>query len=112
VTDRTIYGGGMTFERAGDADAHDGAKRLALEVDTDRIYIRLAGHGASVRDTWAAAETVGDQLETVIARDPTMAGPGTDIRVAGGSGDYQLTDDGPVVVLVYRLEYSGYVGGT
>jgi len=48
-------------------------------------------------------------LGGLLRKEPGIAGPNTLTQIAGGTGDYQLTDDGPIVILAYRLTSSAYV---
>lgn len=109
VSDRCIYAGGGSYDQPGDADAYDGTDVLVAESDTVSLYIRVVGHGLTVRETEAQAEAIGDQLAAAVRGDPALAGVNTTTRVAGGTGDFAPTDDGPIVVIACRLNTSAYL---
>jgi hypothetical protein len=110
MTDACVYAGGVTFDQTGEGSVADGTDVLVNEVSTVGIYIRIVGHnGATVRETEQRAEAVGDAIGGILRKESTMVGPSAYTDIAGGTGDYQTTDDGPIVILAYRVTTSAYV---
>jgi hypothetical protein len=109
VSDVCVYGGGVVFEQPGTDDVVDGDDVLAHELDTVRLYIRIVGRGLTVRATEEQAEAIGDVIGALLRTNPRLAGPSAYTRIAGGTGDYQNTDDGPIVILAYRVTTAAYV---
>lgn len=103
-----IYGGRITFEQPGDDDLVDGDDVQALDVATIWVYVRIVGK-ADVETAEIEAERVGDILGAIIRKNPRMLGPGTSLRIAGGTSDHHETDDGPIVHLAYRITTTAYI---
>ena len=109
VQDVCVYGGGVVFDQPGTDDVVDGDDVAVREQSTIRLYVRIVGHGLTVAQTEIRAEGIGDVIGALLRKEPRIAGAQTNTRIAGGTGDYQNTDDGPIVILAYRVTTVAYV---
>jgi hypothetical protein len=103
-----VYGGRVTFEQPVEDGAVSGDDEVKLDVDTIWVFVRITGK-PTVRDADVEAERVGDLLGAIVRKNPRMLGPGTSIRIAGGTSTYVNTDDGPITELAYRITTNAYI---
>ena len=109
VQDVCVYGGGVVFDQPGTDDVVDGDDVAVREQATIRLYVRIVGRSLTVAQTEIKAEGIGDVIGALLRTNPRIAGAQTHTRIAGGTGDYQNTDDGPIVILAYRVTTVAYV---
>jgi hypothetical protein len=103
-----VYGGRVTFEQPVDDGAVSGDDEVKLDTDTIWVFVRITGR-STVRDADIEAERIGDLLGAIVRKNPRMLGPGTSVRIAGGTATYVNTDDGPTVELAYRITTHAYI---
>lgn len=111
--ERMIYGGGFDFDQPGDNDLEAGQDdTLVEEVTTLGVHIRctaISDGDEPIEDTDVLVEMIADALTDVVRSNPTIAGPGSRTRVAGGQGDYGPTDSLAASRLSLRLEVTSNV---
>lgn len=110
--DVCVYGGGVVTDQPGDRDAYEGTARLAFEVATIGVHVRVRinpNPAGGIADSDAIVSTVLDEIAAVIAANPRMGGPNTAMRVAGFVGDYSPDDDAAVSTGSLRIEHESFV---
>jgi hypothetical protein len=120
VAERSIYGGGVVFDQDGEDDVYDGPDRLAHEVATVGLLIRVMlnpppdgsdGEPSGVEASDLVCEEIGRAVKRVLVAEPRLAGPNTVARIRSGQGDYNQPDGEAVSLLAIRVDVESYVDG-
>lgn len=107
-----VYGGGIVTDQPGEGDLHNGRQRLAKEIATIGVHVRVTINPtpeAGIQDSDTTVRAILDEIAAVIEANPTMGDPHGYMRVAGLVGDYSPNDDAAISTGSLRIEYESYV---
>jgi hypothetical protein len=112
MTNRCIYGGGVTFDQPEDEEAVEGRSRVVQETATIGLHIRVvrspaAEDGIELADV--DCEEIADAVAEDFAADPHLAGGKSITRIQGGQGDYSPNDTDDISTLSLRITVVSWV---
>lgn len=107
-----IYGGAFSFEHPEDQAVVDGNKdTIPFEQLLLAVHVRVAESPPpdDPEEVDILAETIGDEIASVIARNPNVCGGNSVARIAAGEGDYSPTEAEEQATLSVRIAIESYV---
>jgi hypothetical protein len=98
----SIYGGGVRFTHADLVE--EGPGILVSEEVNISVYIHVVARPARpVQETDVLAAMIGAKIGSLLQANPRLAGPFTYLRIEGGQGDYDVTNDESRSILAYNI---------
>jgi hypothetical protein len=112
LTNRCVYGGGVTFNQPEDEEVVDGRSRAVKETATIGIHIRVARSPTAVDGIEQAdidCEEISDLIAEEFAANPRLAGGHSASRIDSGQGDYSPDDASDISILSLRISVESWV---